>query len=310
MLSRIAVVALNAYREAVRARLLHGLLALALGTCAYSMVVASMSLQGELRVIADVGAASISLYALVVAVVVGATSLHRELELKTIFPVLTRPIARHEYVLGKYLGIVLTIGVFIALDGAAVLALAAIESGVPSGWVGAVAAILVGLGIVIAWRAKHTRVFVLIPWALAAFLAMALLSKDAGDERQLVLASCALTLLEALIVTGVALFFSSFSSPVLTAVFTLGVVVVGRSADMLAHLPPRVFGESLTATGRLLAKVVPNLQLFVPPRPVLLGHVADTPTWSFVLAAGGHALAFSCLLVATSALIFRRRDFQ
>ncbi len=167
MLARVLAIALNTYREAVRARLLLGVFALGLATCAYSIVVASLSLHNELRVIADLGSASLSLYAVLVAIVLGSTSLYRELEYKTIFPILSRPIRRWEYLVGKYLGTLLTIGVFVAIETAAVLALLAIEAGESPWKVGTiVAAMLAVLGGALL-RARHTRVFVAIPWALA-----------------------------------------------------------------------------------------------------------------------------------------------
>src|SRR5271156_1797281 len=129
MLARVLAIAMNTYREAVRARVLYGLFAVALATALYSLVVATLSLHQETRVVADLGAASISLYAVLVAIVLGATSLHREIELKTIFPILTRPLRRHEYVIGKYLGTLDTLLVFVALDGGVVLALLAGEAG-------------------------------------------------------------------------------------------------------------------------------------------------------------------------------------
>src|SRR4026209_2425919 len=113
MLTRISVVALNTYREAVRARVLHGLFALALCTAAYSLVVGAYTSKNAMRVVSDLGSASISLYGVIVAVVLGATSLYRELELKSIFPILARPIGRGEYLVGKYIGTVLTLTVFI-----------------------------------------------------------------------------------------------------------------------------------------------------------------------------------------------------
>src|SRR5579871_6446403 len=127
MLGRIAAIALNAYREAVRARVLYGILGIALATTLYSVVVGTLSLHQETRVVADLGSASISLYAIVVAIVLGATSLHDELERKTIFPILTRRLRRHEYLVGKYLGALATLGVFVAIDGGAVLGLLALQ---------------------------------------------------------------------------------------------------------------------------------------------------------------------------------------
>jgi Cu-processing system permease protein len=311
VLARILVIALNTYREAVRARVLYGLLAVALGTAAYSLVVGTLSLHQESRVVADIGAASISLYAVLVAIVLGATSLHRELELKTIFPILTRRLHRHEYLVGKYLGTLATLSAFVAIDGAAVLAILATQSKqASSGLVGGVAlGFLAALGVGL-WRAKHTRVFVLLPWSWALFVAMFFISAPAGPDRQYVVASAVLTMCEVGIVTAVATFFASFSSPFLTAIFTLGVWLVGRSADTLGNLPVRVFGEGLQSLGKILSRVFPNLQAYVPPRPLLLGEIADVPAWRFVGSAATNALFYAALLLTVSALIFRKRDFQ
>src|SRR6188472_4748550 len=129
MLARIFVIALNTYREAVRARILHGLFALALATTGYSLVVGAYTAKNQLRVVSDLGAAAISLYAIIVAVVLGATSLYRELELKTLFPILARPIRRSEYLVGKLFGTVLTLAVFIAMNGGVLLLALGVLSG-------------------------------------------------------------------------------------------------------------------------------------------------------------------------------------
>ena len=307
---RVLTIALNVYREAVRARVLYALLAVAFATTAYGALVATLSLHDEKRVVADLGTGAISMCAVIVAVVLGATSLHRELELKTIFPILTRPLRRHEYLVGKFLGSVATLAVFIALHGATVLAVLALEAGQkPALVLGAAGLLLAILGVGLV-RARFARVFVAMPWSFAAFLAMLLLAEPAGSERQLVLASCVLTLGEVAIVSALATAFASFSSPVLTAVFTFGVFVLGRSADTLAHLPKRMLPEPFPTAGRGFAHVLPNLQAYVPPRAVLLGEMPDTPTWTFVLRASANAFLYSVVLLTIAALLFRRRDFQ
>jgi ABC-type transport system involved in multi-copper enzyme maturation permease subunit len=310
MLSRVFAIALNAYREAVRARILYGLLGLALATVGYSLVVATLSLHQEARVVADVGAGSISLYAVIVAIVLGATSLHRELELKTVFPILTRKLRRHEYLVGKYFGMLMTLAVFVAIDAATVLGVLAFETG-QKPWllVGTVVAFAAALAIGLV-RAKHTRVFVVIPWAFALLVAMAILGATAGAERQLVLASAVLTVCEVAIITALATLFASFSSPFLTAVFTLFIFLIGRSVDTLGNLPPKVFSQTLHDLGRGLTHVFPNLEAFVPPRPLLLGQVPGTPVWGFVLTAALHAFLYSTFLLTASALVFQKRDFQ
>jgi hypothetical protein len=95
----------------------------------------------------------------------------------------------------------------------------------------------------------------------------------------------------------------------LTATFTVMVFVIGRSADTLARLPPKVFGPSLAAVGRGLARVFPNLYVYVPPRALLLGQVQGTPVWPYVGLAALHALLYVAALLAVSATAFARRDF-
>jgi Cu-processing system permease protein len=309
MLARVSVVALNTYREAVRARVLHGLFALALATAGYSLVVGAFALNSSLRVVSDLGAASISLYGIVVAVVLGATSLYRELELKTIFPILARPIRRSEYLVGKYLGTVLTLAVFIAANSGVLLLALAVEAGgafVAPLAIAAGATVLLG---VLSIRAVRFRTFLPIPWALIILFAGAYFASTAPDDRRVVLGSALLTLSEVALVTAIATVFSSFSSPFLTAVFTFGVFAVGRSADTLARLPPRVFGAALTNAGGLLAKIVPNLMVYVPPRPLLTGEASGLSLSSYLGMAVLHSLAWSVLLLTCASLLFRRRDF-
>ena len=310
VIARVLAIALNTYREAVRARVLYGLLGLALATSGYSLVIATLSLRQEARVVADLGAASTSLYAVLVAIVLGATSLYRELELKTIFPILTRRLRRHEYVVGKYLGTLATLAVFVAIDGALVLAIVAGEGGRAIGAIaGAWGALLAALGVAL-WRAKRARVFVVIPWSIALFATMALLASSSPDERRLVLASSLLTVSEVAIVAAIATLFSSFSSPFLTAVFTVGVFAIGRSADTLAHVPAKVFGQAVHDLCAAIARVVPNLHVYVPPRPLLLGEVPDMPVWPFVALSAAQAILYATLLLTLSAIVFRKRDFQ
>jgi ABC-type transport system involved in multi-copper enzyme maturation permease subunit len=305
---RILTIALNTYREAARARIIVAMLVLAIAWNAYSVVVAAMSLHNEVRVVADLGAASMSLFGVVVAIVLGSTSLHRELQLKTVFPILSRPIRRWEYVLGKYLGMLLTVLVFVGIDAGSVFATLGLEAGQLPWRIGAVVLLMGALLAAMLVRARHSRVFVIVPWALAFALALWLEAGPAAEDRQLVTAGAALTLCEVAIVAGVAMLFASFSSPGLTATFTTLLFVIGRSADTLAHLPSKLFGP-MAAWGKILARIVPNLHVYVPARPLLLGQVPDQPTWEYVSVAALHAALYATGLLAASALIFRKRDF-
>lgn len=310
MVTRVAVVAYNTYREAVRARVLHGLLALALATGGYALIVGAFSNRARLRVVSDLGAASISVYGVIVAVVLAATALYRELELKTIYPILARPIYRAEYLVGKYLGTALTLSVFIAANtGALLLALANL-----SGQSGLLC-LGVGLGSVLAfsllfWRCPGWRTLLPIPFALILFAAGAWLASGAPDDRNVLLGSALLTLCEVAVVAAIATVFAGFSSPFLSAVFTFGVFVVGRSADTLGNLPVRMFGETIRALGQGVSRVVPNLMLYVPERPLLTGEAAGASLPAYLGLSLVHTVCWVVVLLTLAALIFRRRDFQ
>ena len=142
--------------------------------------------------------------------------------------------------------------------------------------------------------------FCAVAWVLAS---------GAIDDRRVVVGASTLALCEVMIVSAIATVFSSFSSPFLTAIFTLGVFIVGREADTLARLPKRVFGEGIHAAGAALSRVVPNLQVYVPERSLLTGEAPDVSLPIYVGQAALQALAWSVALLVVAHAIFRRRDF-
>lgn len=309
MLLRVFAITYNTYREAVRARILHGLLGLAVGTCGYALVVGAYALRNQNRVVADLGAASISLYATIVAIILGASSLYRELELKTIFPILARPIRRGEYLVGKFLGTLMTLAAFVTINsglllfsiGALTSYSIAISAGVP--------AAIITVTSLIAWRAPRFRTWAPLPLGLVLLGVGAYFSRDGVSERSVILGQTLLTLLEVSIVSAITLVFASFSSPFLTGIFSLSVFLVGRSADTLARLPERVFGPAIKELGTLLSKVFPNLMVYAPPRTLLTGEAVGIEFGPYAAAAAVQSVAWTVGLLVCASLIFRRRDF-
>lgn len=309
MLRRVLAIALNTYRESVRARILIGLAGVAFAAAFYSVVVGAYTLNNAPRVVSDLSTASLSLFSVAVTILIGATSLHRELEQKTIFPILARPIARSEYLAGKYAGIVLTLATFIMADAGLILFLAGGMGGRSSTLLlGLGGALLAGLGAAAYWW-PAARTYGPIPWAVAVVVVGAWVCDVAPDERRVVLSSALLSLMEVSIVAALALLFSSFSTPFLSALLTLGVWIVGREADLLPHLPVKYFGQVMHDAGVLLAKVVPNLDLYVPPRPLLTGEALDAKPGAYFGMAFAHALAWSVGLLGAGSFLFKRRDF-
>lgn len=308
MLARVSVVMLNTYREAVRAKVLHGLFALALVTAGYCIVVGQFASASAARTLSNLGAASMALYGVFVAIVLSATALHRELDLKTLFPILARPISRSEYVVGKYLGTLSTLASFVLGNAAVFLAALAATGGTPL-WQPLLAVVLsVGVAFVLGWRSPSLRSIAPAVAAALLLVTAAWLSSHSPDDRRVLLGAAVLTICEVAVVSGVALLFSAFSSPFLTAIFTFGVFIVGRSASTLAKLPVRVFGETIHELAQLLSKVVPNLMLYVPERALLTGEGMGTSPGAYIGLAAAHTLGWAAALLGVACLLFRQRD--
>ena len=262
-----------------------------------------------MRVVTDLGLASISLFSVVVAIFLGSSLLYKEIERKTLYVILPKPIARFEFLLGKYFGIVATCAVFIAIMGALQLLVTAIQAEASTRLVIAVPlALLVGLGI--AFLVAKDRTLVVPIWSLVALGASAGICSTVEVELFQLLASLLLSLGEVLILTAVALLFSSFSTPFLTGAFTFGVWLVGRAAHDMVAMETRVLSPAMKSLLRWLAEFLPNFNLFVPGRNTL---VTKTATYgeplTYIATSMGYAILYAGATLFIAALIFRRRDF-
>jgi ABC-type transport system involved in multi-copper enzyme maturation permease subunit len=110
----ILVIARNTFKEAVRDRVLYLLLFFAASAIVLSRVLAVLTVGDRAKVVKDVGLASISLFGALMAILIGTGLVYKEIEKRTIFTLLAKPLRRHEFLLGKYLGLLLTLSVMTA----------------------------------------------------------------------------------------------------------------------------------------------------------------------------------------------------
>jgi len=99
------VIAYNTYREGIRKKILIGLLLVALLVIGSSMFLTPLSAGEELKIIKDVCLTSISLFGMLIAVFTSAGVVPTEVENKTIYTVLSKPLRRLHYLLGKFIGV-------------------------------------------------------------------------------------------------------------------------------------------------------------------------------------------------------------
>lgn len=117
--SKIAVIAMNTFRESVRSKILYSTLFFALLLVGLSAFFGSVTIGDQVLVIKNFGLTSISLFSVAFAVISGSALLQKELSRKTVYNILAKPVSRAEFVLGKYFGMVATVALLVALMGAA-----------------------------------------------------------------------------------------------------------------------------------------------------------------------------------------------
>jgi ABC-type transport system involved in multi-copper enzyme maturation permease subunit len=125
MTGRIWAIALNTFREAARIRVLYGIIVLVVGANLFAIALGEMSLHESARVARDVGLAGISLFGSLTAIFLGVFLLYGEVQRRTIHSIVSKPIERWEFVVGKYLGMALVLTVLVALFSVAMIALLA-----------------------------------------------------------------------------------------------------------------------------------------------------------------------------------------
>jgi len=265
----IRYVALNVFRESVRDRVPYNLVLFAVLLIGSSYLLGQLTAGQDVKIIKDLGLASISIFGLFIAIFIGIGLVSKEVERRSIYALLAKPISRPQFIAGKYAGLVLTLAVNVAVMTLALYAV---------------------LGY--------------LTWIESAEYKA---SWDAPGVDPALLTAIALIFVELMLVTAVALFFSTFSSPILSAALTFGLYIAGNFNADLRNFEQVVDSPAAAWLARGLYHVLPDLSAFdvktqvVHGLPVAAGYVGST-------LAYGAAYITALLLVST--VIFSRRDFK
>lgn len=252
----------NTFRETIRDRVLYNLLVFALLMIILSMVLGKLSFAEQERITIDIGLTTISLFGILMAVFLGIGLVSKEIERKTIHTLIAKPVPRWLFLLGRFSGLLLTIGVNILIMTAA-------------------------FGLIMVYFNYPERGFI---WPLTWPIIQTLI----------------LILVELSIITAAAMLFSTFSTPTLSAIFTLCFFVIGRFTAGI-----REFGEISPDPvfywgAKILYYAVPNLRDYVPIEAALYGDGLSSPLFFTLLLKGILTVAF---LLVVAAGVFERRDF-
>lgn len=257
-MTRVTSIAANTFREAVRDRVLYNLIGFALLMVGASVLVGQISINIERNVVINLGLTAVSLFGLVIAVFIGIGLVSKEIEKKTLYTILSRPVRRWEFILGKFGGLVATLVVntfFMAI----------------------------GIFAAVLYVTRHFQ-------RADAYLLVALY----------------FIILQFVMITALALLFSSFSSPLLAAVFAFALFIIGTFAQDLRGFAAMTQGAiGWVAVGA--AYVVPNFAALNVISSV--AHNQPVPG-SLVFYNTVYALLYSAAAVVGGMLIFEHRNLK
>jgi ABC-type transport system involved in multi-copper enzyme maturation permease subunit len=218
------LVATHVFRDSVRDKVLYSVVAFAVVLMASSFLMGQLTAGQDVKIIKDLGLAAMSLFGLFIAIFIGVGLVAREIERRSIYAVLAKPVRRPEFIVGKYLGLVATLLVNLAIMTVAY------------------------------YGVLEYMAFALPPEAFKG-------GPPAADPRLLL--AIALIGAELALVTAVALFWSTFSSSaLLSAGLTAGLWIAGQFGADLRNFDQVVRSPAAASLARGLYYALPNFAAF------------------------------------------------
>jgi len=110
VIQRVWALALNTHREAIRQKILYTLVFFSVTLVLFSLFLGQLSLGADVKIVMDMGLASMMIFGSIMAIFMGIGLVFKEIDRRTIYTILTKPVSRSEFILGKFLGLATTIG--------------------------------------------------------------------------------------------------------------------------------------------------------------------------------------------------------
>lgn len=256
---RISAIARNTFREAVRDRVLYNLVLFVLLLIAAAIFIGELSGGQERKIIVDLGLSAMLLFGVFIAIFVGVGLVYKEIERRTIYAIFSKSVGRGEFLIGKYLGLCLTLLVNVLVMGVGVsLALFFVSGG---------------------WDPLALRIW---PAILLIYV-------------------------ELMILTAIALLFSTFSSPALSALLTFFIFIIGHLSSDLKSLATSLGSSGARWLFAGLYYLMPNLANYSFITPAAHGEV---PNPAYTVATILYAVAYIVVVMTIAILIFSRRNFK
>lgn len=256
---RVRVIALNTFRESVRDRVLYNLILFVLILVAASVFVSDLSLDMESQFTAALGLSVMLVFGALIAIFIGVGLVYKEIDKRTIYNLLSKPVGREEFIFGKYFGLCMTLFV-------------------------------------------NSMVMV-----VGTEMALLYVNRGFVPLQLAVLPAAFLIYLELTLLIAIALMFSSFTTPMLAALFSFAAYAIGHFSGDLRQASQ--LSDSVVIRGVLttLYYLLPNLSNFGFITEASHGRIVPL---RIAVQATVYAVIYIGILLSASALIFQRRNFK
>lgn len=255
-LVRIHALAVNTCREALRNKLLYTLLGFGILMIGSGVLLATLSYVEVDEILQDVGMGAIRFFSAGIAIFLGIGLIHTEIERRTIFTILSKPVSRTEFLIGKWAGLTFTVWLQLGLMALA-FGIVSWLAGAPIGFDHVVAIALIGL--------------------------------------------------ELMLLVAIATLFSSFTTPMLAALFTVGLWMIGHLSRDLRALGEQSDLESVSTMSHFVFVLMPDFEVF--NKTLHAVHGLEIPA-SEIQMAVVYALGYTISTLLLGSIIFSRRDFK
>ncbi len=320
IVGRAGNIAYNTFREAVRNRILYFILFFSLIMILASGIVKDLAVAEHRRIVTDLGLGCISFFGFLIAVFVGISLVYNELERKTIYTIVSKPVHRYQFLLGKYFGLLLTIFVNIAVMALLFFielnyqmmnsedALIKFYQSIP-------------VGENINWL--RFQFFLSTAGQSVLYGFQNFVGFASPYVSQNLLAQVGMICLQLMIITAYAILFSSFSTPTLSAVFTVMTYIAGSMAEDLMRLARNLGDKAMETFSvqqitdlplakqatiyfvHLIALAVPNLDGLDLSSDVI--HKELLTIWRYPVL---YAFCHTGMILMLSVWIFSKRNFK
>src|SRR5436305_12666690 len=114
-MNAVGWIALNVFRESVRDMVLYNLVVFAILLIGASYLIGQLTAGQDVKIIKDLGLAATSIFGLFIAVFIGIGLVSKEVERKSVYSLLAKPIRREQLIIGKYGGLMLALAVNVSV---------------------------------------------------------------------------------------------------------------------------------------------------------------------------------------------------